>query len=106
MKPTFSLDQAAQQITRDVGQDYLPRYPSAIALTYAYRATDTAPAAPAGFSGSWIGTGLDATAGGFQPFNAAQIALFDVYVKLIQDVANVTVIRIGSGTNSTCAASL
>jgi len=101
-KPSLSLDQAARQLIRDLDSAFLPSYPSALSLTYAYRATDAAPAIPKGLS-SWIGSGFDASAGGFQRYTAAQITNFDNWVKLIEDVANIKVTRVGAGASGEAA---
>ena len=94
-KPVYSWDQAARQITRNVEFDYLPKYPSALTLTYSYRATDAAPAIPTG-ARTWIGSGFNSTSNGFQKFTAAQIATLDAWIPLIEEVANVDLVdRLG-----------
>ncbi|CAN1533295.1 RTX calcium-binding nonapeptide repeat [Rhabdaerophilaceae bacterium] len=97
-KPSFSWDQAAGQIVRDVGQGYLPSTPSPLSMTYAYRETATAPAAPPGAT-EWIG-GLFSNMGGFSRFNAAQIQVMDRAIALVSEVANINFARVGSGTGA------
>jgi serralysin len=95
-KPSYDSLQAAQQITRNVSAIYLPSVPSPLAITYAYRETATAPAAPSGAT-NWIG-GLNSDMGGFTPFNAQQITVMETMIQMVRDIANVTLTRVGTGT--------
>ncbi len=96
-KPSFGYDQAAQQLTRNVSPIYLPNFPSSLSLTYAYRQTSDAPTPPVGTT-NWIG-GLNSDMGGFQPFNGQQIQIMETMVQMVRDIANVTLMRVGSGTS-------
>jgi hypothetical protein len=95
-KPSFGWDAAANQLTRNASNIYLPSFPSPLTLTYAYRETATAPAVPPGAS-SWIG-GLNSDMGGFVQFNSTQIQIMEMVVALVEDVANVNFVRVGTGT--------
>jgi serralysin len=81
-KPSYTIDQAADQIVRGapgwggvMGQ--------AVTVTYAYRAN--APAT------------MPEDAGGFAKFNSAQIDQAELALKAWSDVANITFVRVGSG---------
>ena len=83
-KPSLTIDQAASQIVRgepgwsaSLGQGFT--------VTYAFRAD--APAQ------------MPDDSGGFQPFNAAQIAQATLALQAWSDVANITFVRVGSGTS-------
>ncbi len=102
-KPSFSWDEAAAQISRNVRPNYLPAGSEGLTLTYAYRATDTAPTAPAGAS-QWIGS-LNSDMGGFQPFNATQIQVMERVLDMIEDIANINFVRVGTGTTGSSALS-
>lgn len=99
-KPTFDWDRAGQQIFRTIG-DWMPSYPSPLTLTYAYRVTANAPPPPPGAT-DWIG-GLGKDMGGFQQFTAAQIDSMELAVRLIQDVANIKLVRVGDGNSGSAA---
>jgi len=82
-KPSFTIDQAANQIVR--GE---PGWSAALGVgttvTYAYRAT-----AP---------TSMPDDSGGFARFNAAQINEAELALKAWSDVADIHFVRMGSGT--------
>ncbi len=79
----------------------MPSYPSALTLTYAYRVTADAPIPRAGAT-KWI-PGLASDMGGFQQFTSAQIDSMEVAVRLIQDVANIKLQRVGTGNSGSAA---
>lgn len=100
-KPHYTLDQGAAQLTRYLSPSYLPPGANGLTLTYAYRATETAPQGPPGTS-QWIG-GLNSDMGGFQAFNAAQIQVMERALDMIEDIANIRLVRVGSGTTGASA---
>ncbi|MDZ4693154.1 M10 family metallopeptidase C-terminal domain-containing protein, partial [Terricaulis sp.] len=86
--PRYNWDQAAVQLTRDnVGFNYAGwsfNVGTAVTVTYGFRST-----AP--------GTMPDDT-GGFSRFSAAQIAAAEAALQAWADVANITFVRVGTGT--------
>lgn len=83
-KPILDWNEAAIQLTRS-GASWSSTLGAPVTVTYAFRAS--APAAmPSGVSG-------------FQPFNAAQIAAAEAALQLWADAANITFVRVGSGTS-------
>jgi serralysin len=87
-KVSFTIDQAANQIVRGepgwsgaLGQGFT--------VTYAYRAD--APLT------------MPDDSGGFQPFNAAQIAQTELALQAWSDVANIHFVRVGSGLSDPAA---
>jgi serralysin len=83
-KPIFSWDEAAAQLTRG-GYSWSATQGASVTVTYAFRST-----AP--------GTMPDGT-DGFTRFSAAQIAAAEAALALWADVANITFLRVGSGTS-------
>jgi serralysin len=96
VKPSYAWEAAAAQISRNAGLNFTPAVATPITMTYAYRETATAPPVPAGRIG-WVG-GLDFGMEGFQAFTPVQIEVMESSLRLIQDVANITLIRNGRGT--------
>jgi len=82
-KPIFSWDQAAAQITRE-GATWSPTLGDGVTIGYAFRST-----AP---------TLMPSGTTGFSRFSAAQIAATETALQLWSDVANITFLRVGSGT--------
>jgi serralysin len=82
-KPNLTIDQAANQIVRGA-PGWSAHLGEAFTITYAFRAD--APAQ------------MPDDSGGFQPFNAAQIVQANFALQAWSDVANITFIRVGSGT--------
>jgi serralysin len=81
-KPSYTIDQAANQIIRgDPGWSAALGAPATV--TYAYRAS--APAT------------MPDDAGGFTPFTAAQIDQAELALRAWSDVANIHFVRVGSG---------
>lgn len=83
-KPILDWSEAAIQLTRS-GTSWSPSLGSPAIVTYAFR----------GSAPSSMPNGV----GGFQPFNAAQIAAAEAALQLWADAANVTFVRVGSGTS-------
>ena len=100
-KPSYGSEAAAAQISRNAGLNFTPAVATPITMTYAYRETATAPPVPAGRIG-WVG-GLDFGMEGFQAFTPVQIEVMESSLRLIQDVANITLIRNGRGTSGVAA---
>ncbi len=100
-KPNYSWDQASDQLTRYLSPIYLPAGANGLTLTYAYRATATPPTVPPGAS-QWIG-GLNSDMGGFLPFTASQIQVMERTLDMIEDIANIRLVRVGTGTTGTAA---
>lgn len=83
-KTILDWDEAAAQLTR-TGASWSSTLGAPVTVTYAFRAN--APSTmPSGVSG-------------FQPFNAAQIAAAEAALQLWADAANITFVRVGSGTS-------
>lgn len=82
-KPILDWDEAAAQLTRS-GASWSPTLGAPVTVTYAFRAS--APSS------------MPSGVGGFQPFNAAQIAAAEAALQLWADAANITFLRVGSGT--------
>lgn len=82
-KPIFNWDQAAAQITRE-GASWTWTDGTPVSITYGFRST-----AP---------TSMPDDAGGFSRFSAAQIIAAEMALQLWADVANITFVRVGSGT--------
>jgi serralysin len=81
-KPSYTIDEAANQIIRgDPGWSYALGVPATV--TYAYRAD-----AP---------TMMPDDAGGFQPFTTAQIDQAELAIRAWSDVANIHFVRVGFG---------
>ncbi len=97
VKPIFTYEQAAAQLIRNLEPSYLPSGADGLTLTYAYRATATIPQAPAGVT-DWIG-GLYNSMGGFQPLNESQITVMERTLDMIEEIANVRFVRVGTGTS-------
>jgi len=87
-KPIFDWDEAAQQLTRG-GNSWSFSLGSPVTVSYAFRST-TPAVMPDGISG-------------FQRFNAQQIAVAEATLQLWADVANITFVRVGSGTSGPTA---
>ena len=83
-KPILDWDGAAAQLTR-TGNSWSPSLGQPATITYAFRAT-----AP-----STMPDGV----GGFQQFNTAQIIAAEAALQLWSDVANITFVRVGTGTS-------
>jgi serralysin len=81
-KPIFDWDQAAQQLTRS-GNTWSAVLGQGVTVSYGFRAS--APAS------------LPNGVGGFQPFNADQIAAAEAALQLWSDVANITFVRVAPG---------
>ena len=83
-KPSFTIDEAAVQLTRSGltqnGQDVLG---TAATVTYAFRASAAV---------------MPEDTGGFSVFSAAQIKAAELALSTWSDVANVTFVRVGAGT--------
>jgi len=101
-KPSYTWDEAADQITRNLSPVYLPADAQGLTLTYAYRATATVPQGPPGTAGQWIG-GLNVTMQGFTQFNQTQIAVMERSLDLIEEVANIKLNRVGTGLSGPAA---
>jgi serralysin len=82
-KPSFTIDQAASQIVRGE-PGWSSHLGQGFTVTYAFRAD--APLQ------------MPDDSGGFQQFNAAQIAQATLALQAWSDVANITFVRVGSGT--------
>ncbi|MBT9444301.1 MAG: M10 family metallopeptidase C-terminal domain-containing protein [Hyphomonadaceae bacterium] len=82
-KPVFSWDQAAVQLTRG-GYTWSAVQGAGVTITYAFRSTEP--------------TTMPEGTGGFVRFNAAQIAAAEAALALWADVANITFVRVGSGS--------
>ncbi len=81
-KPSFTITQAAQQITRDgISWNGVNQFGQAATVTYSFR--DTAPAS------------MPDDTGGFSRFTAAQITAAELSLQSWSDVANITFTRIG-----------
>ena len=100
-KPSYNWDEAAAQITRGLPSNYLPSGTQGLTLSYAYRATATAPEAPAGAT-SWI-NGLNQGMTGFSQFNQTQITVMERALDLIEEVANIKLNRVGTGVTGASA---
>ncbi len=50
----------------------------------------------------WIG-GLNSDMGGFLPFTASQIQVMERTLDMIEDIANIRLVRVGTGTTGTAA---
>ena len=83
-KPILSWDDAASALTRG-GFTWSPSLGGAVTVTYAFRADEP-------------GTMPDGV-GGFSRFTAAQITAAETALALWADVANITFVRVGSGTS-------
>jgi len=81
--PIYSWDQAAAQLTR-AGVSWSFSLGQPATVTYGFRAT--APAT------------MPSDTGGFSVFSAAQIAFTEALLQLWSDVANITFVRVGTGT--------
>jgi serralysin len=97
-KPSYTIDQAAAQLTSyvdDVSGERIHIRPwggvvgHAATVSYAYRA-DAPPAMPE-------------DAAGFERFNRTQIDLAELALKAWSDVANITFVRVGSGDTGEAA---
>src|SRR5262245_51588704 len=84
-KPIFSWDQAAAQLTR-INLQWSPEHGLPATVTYAFRASATAGQFPG-------------DASGFQQFTAAQIVATEEALALWSDVANISFVRVGTGTS-------
>ena len=82
-KPSDTIDQAASQIVRGA-PGWSAHLGQGFTVTYAFRAD--APIQ------------MPDDSGGFQPFNAAQIAQATLALQAWSDVANITFVRVGAGT--------
>lgn len=82
-KPILSWDAAAVQLTRG-GYTWSSTLGGAVTVTYAFRADEP--------------TSMPDGVGGFSRFTAAQIAAAEIALSLWADVANITFVRVGSGT--------
>lgn len=87
-KPILDWNGAANQLTR-TGNSWAFSQGQPATVTYAFRAT-----APSSMP--------DGT-GGFQPFTAAQILAAEAALELWSDVANITFVRVGSGSTGSGA---
>ncbi|TPW02563.1 MAG: sapA, partial [Alphaproteobacteria bacterium] len=83
-KPIFNWDQAAAQLTRD-GYTWSAVQGASVTISYAFRSTEPVT--------------MPEGVGGFVRFNAAQIAAAEAALALWSDVANITFVRVGSGTS-------
>ena len=83
-KPSLTIDQAASQIVRAM-PGWSAHLGQGFTVTYAFRAD--APAQ------------MPDDSGGFQQFNAAQIAQATLALQAWSDVANITFVRVGAGTS-------
>jgi serralysin len=83
-KPSLTIDQAASQIVRGA-PGWSAHLGEGFTITYAFRGD--APAQ------------MPDDSGGFQPFNTAQIVQANLALQAWSDVANITFIRVGSGTS-------
>lgn len=87
-KPSMTVDQAASQLLRgEPGWSAALGVPATV--TYAFRAT-----AP---------TKMPSDTSGFSQFNAAQITQAEKALQAWSDVANITFVRVGSGTSGDAA---
>jgi hypothetical protein len=82
--PVYNWDQAAAQLARD-GGSWSFSHGASVTVTYAFRST--APGA------------MPDDTGGFSRFSAAQIAAAETALQLWSDVANITFLRVGSGSS-------
>lgn len=94
-KPSYTIDRAAKQLTGfdpDTGQPY-PGWSSAagvgFTVTYGFRAS-----AP---------LDMPSDTAGFSRFNSAQITQAELALRAWSDVANITFVRVGSGTTGEAA---
>ena len=85
-KPSFTLDQAANQITRSGTEWANPTN-----VTYAYRATASQTILD------------DIEIGGFAQFSSIQIAQTELTLQSWSDLANITFTRVGTGTSGVTA---
>ena len=94
---SLGWDEAAEQLTRyNTGPvPWQPEEGTPLVLTYSYRETDTPHDAPPG-SFAWV-PGVPA-GGTFHQFSSVQIAVMEIAIGLIEDVANIVLNRIGTGT--------
>jgi serralysin len=83
-KPSDTIDQAAHQLVRNE-PGWSGAFGEPFTVTYAYRAS--APAQ------------MPSDTGGFERFNAAQIAQTELALRAWSDVANIKFVRVGSGTS-------
>ena len=86
-KPSFTIAEAASQLLR--GEPGWGSMGQAFTVTYAYRSS--APFA------------MPDDASGFERFNAAQINQAELALKSWSDVANITFVRVGTGTSGEAA---
>jgi len=87
-KTKFSWDEAAIQISR-TGASWAPDFDSSAIVTYAYRST-----AP---------TTMPSDTAGFTRFTAAQIAANEAALAAWAEVANISFVRVGTGTSGEAA---
>jgi len=87
-KPQFSWTEAAYQITRE-GASWAPDFGQSAVVTYSFRAD--APAT------------MPSDTTGFSRFNATQIAAAEAALQAWGQVANITFVRVGSGTSGDAA---
>lgn len=80
-KPSFTADQAADELTHD-GHSWSPTPGTSVRITHSFR--DVAPFTMPG------GTG------GFSPFSAEQIASAETALRAIADVANIEFVPVGT----------
>ena len=83
-KPFFSWDQAAIQITRS-GHSWATAFGVGATVTYAFRAD-----AP---------TIMPSSTSGFSRYSEAQIVAAEIALRAWSEVANITFVRVGSGTS-------
>ena len=83
-KPSLTIDQAGSQIVR-AAPGWSANLGQGFTVTYAFRADPP--------------NQMPDDSGGFQPFNAAQIAQATLALQAWSDVANITFVRVGAGTS-------